>query len=218
MTMSYIAGLIAARQISLRALAGLVGLAIFINSKQAFTLWMRGSSKDRALPPVIFLLHLLSASGLIIWMAGRDLVYLLPYGVVPVAYLLALYFLGEHAICTEVAGFALLSLAGLVAKFAAAGEVDPRLFVAVAIFFTAGVFRVRIQLRKEMLYRIVMVAYVGVSVVVFRSVGVSALPLLPLADNIIFALTLYQAKLRTTGWIEMSKGAVFLALMQYSYY
>ena len=45
-------------------------------------------------------------------------------------------------IYTEVLGFILLSLAALIAKVAVGSGVDARLFGVVAVFFTAGVFRV----------------------------------------------------------------------------
>jgi hypothetical protein len=37
--------------------------------------------------------------------------------------------------------------------------------------------------------------------------------LLPLAENIVMAFTLYKVRLQTTGWIEVVKSLAFLVLM-----
>ncbi|TAN39032.1 MAG: hypothetical protein EPN25_12650 [Nitrospirae bacterium] len=214
MTISSMAGLIAGRQVNLPALASVLSLALLINAKQAFTVWMRTPPGKRYAPGMIFILQVLVASALLIPLFQQyGVLALLPFALFPATYLLSLKVLGEHAIQTEVLGFILLSLSALVVKAAAGGGLDARLFFVIAVFFTAGVFRVRIQLKKEWLYRAIMIGYVVASVVLFLSLGYRPILLLPLADNLIFAVTRYRVGLATTGWIEMTKGFAFLLLM-----
>jgi hypothetical protein len=68
-----------------------------------------------------------------------------------------------------------------------------------------------------MRYRIMMVAYATGSTVLYITFGLPLLLLVPLIDNVLFALTLYRAGLSTTGWLEVSKGLVFLGLLAFSY-
>ena len=213
MSLSFISGLVAVPRVSAAAGAAFISLALFINSKQALTVWMRSTTADRTAPMIVFLVQLLAASTLFAAVAGPELTALMPYAVVPAAYLLSLKLLGEHSIITEVLGFILLSLSSLVARFTAAGGIDARLFLAVALFFTAGVFRMRIQFRKEIFYRIVMVVYVLLAVAIYQAAGLPLLLLLPLADNLLFAVFLYRVGLSTTGWIEMTKGIAFTVLL-----
>lgn len=214
MTMAYLSGLIAARHININALAGFLSLALLINAKQAVTIWMRTAAKERIEPGTIVIMHILCASVLLYPLYNNHgLLQLLPYAAFPAAYLLSLRFLGEHAIATEVLGFILLSLAALVAKAIVGSGLDPSLFIVVAVFFVAGVFRVRLQLKKKMLYRILLFCYVGTAAVLFYRVGYRIFVLLPLIDNMVFALTMYRVGLQTTGWIEMAKGFLFLLLL-----
>jgi hypothetical protein len=53
--------------------------------------------------------------------------------------------------------------------------------------------------------------------VLYITFGLPLLLLVPLIDNVLFALTLYRAGLSTTGWLEVSKGLVFLGLLAFSY-
>ncbi|MDH4233333.1 MAG: hypothetical protein OEW04_15045, partial [Nitrospirota bacterium] len=133
------------------------------------------------------------------------------------AYLFCLKFLGEHSILTEISGFVLLSLSSLIAKFTTSGVIDPGLFIAASVFFTAGVFKVRVQFTKGMAQRILMVIYIAFAFTTYWLMHIPVLVLLPLTDNLIFSLTLYRAKLRVTGWLEVLKGVAFLLLMALSY-
>jgi hypothetical protein len=77
---------------------------------------------------------------------------------------------------------------------------------------------VRVQFRKSVLHRFLMVIYIGFALAVCRLINTPVLVLLPLIDNLIFSITLYKAKLRVTGWLEVLKGAAFLLLMAYSFH
>lgn len=214
MTLAYLTGLIAARQINLKSLAGFLALALLINAKQAVTIWMRTAARERIAPGMIFVVQILAASALLCPLYQQyDIFLLLPFAVFPAAYLLSLNIFGEHAITTEVLGFILLSLAALVAKAIVGSGLDKSLFIVVAVFFIAGVLRVRIQLKKKFRYRVVMFLYVGAAAGLFYLMGYRVALLLPFVDNLVFALTLYRVGLQATGWIEMVKGVVFLLLL-----
>jgi len=195
-----------------------IAIALYINSKQAFVLWMRrrGGKPSRTL--AVFGAQVLAATVVLLPFLWGSLGPLMPYALAPLVYLLCLKFLGEHSLLTEISGFVLLSLSALLAKLAVTGVIDPALFATVAIFFTAGIFKVRIQLRKGILYRVLMFIYLGCAFAVYLLIHTPVLVLLPLIDNLIFAVTLYHLKLRMTGWLEVLKGVVFLLLMAYGFH
>ena len=217
MTLSYLTGLVVSGRVTPGAMAVFIAIALYINSKQAFVLWMRRRKENSVRSLAIFMLQVLSATMLLLPVLGKGLASLMPYALVPFAYLICLKFLGEHSIITEISGFVLLTLSALVAKLTATGVIDPALFTAVAVFFTAGVFRVRVQLTKGMSQRILMVIYVVFAIATYLLIHAPVLVLLPLIDNLVFSITLYRLKLRETGWMEVMKGAAFLLLMAINY-
>ena len=214
MTIAYLSGLAEGHSAGIRSLAGFLAMALLINAKQPLTILMRAAKGAKTLPAMILTLHILLASLLLTPLYQiYDLHRLMPYAVFPAAYLLSLKLFGEHSITTEVSGFILLSLSALIAKAISGGGIDSRLFMVVAVFFVAGVFRVRIQLRRQLLYRLVMIGYVCIAVPLFYLMGFRTVLLLPLADNLLFAITLYRVGLPATGWIEMTKGMLFFLLI-----
>ena len=217
MTLSYLTGLVVSDKITPGVVAVFMATALYINSKQAFVLWMRRREGNRSRSLAAFILQILAATMLLLPVLGKNLALLMPYAFVPLAYLISLKFLGEHSIITEISGFALLSLSALLAKLTATGVIDPLLFTTVAIFFTAGVFKVRVQFAKGMLQRILMVIYVGFAIAAYWLMHTSVVILLPLIDNLVFSITLYRLKLRFTGWLEVLKGVAFLLLMAMNY-
>jgi len=217
MTLSYLTGIIVSSRVTPGAVAVFIAIALYINSKQAFVLWIRRRGENPSQALAIFLAQAVAATIILLFVLGSRLYSLMPYAVVPLAYLLCLRFLGEHSILTEISGFVLLSLSSLAAKLTTAGVADPALFIAVAVFFTAGVFKVRVQFKKGMAQRILMVFYIAFAFIVYRLIPLPALALLPLIDNLIFSLTLYRVKVRVTGWLEVLKGVIFLLLMALSY-
>lgn len=217
MTLSYLTGLVVSGRVTLGAMAVYIAIALYINSKQAFVLWMRRRKEKSLRSLAVFILQVLSATMLLLPVLGNSLASLMPYALVPFAYLICLKFLGEHSIITEISGFVLLSLSALVAKLTTTGVIDPALFTAVAVFFTAGVFRVRVQLKKGMSQRVLMVIYIIFATATYLVIHTPIFILLPLIDNLVFSITLYQIKLRGTGWMEVMKGAAFLLLMAINY-
>jgi len=189
----------------------LLALSLLINSKQAFTKWMRKTG-DRK-PLIILLAHIVAAAIILSSVFGKDLPRLLPLLALPAAYLLMSKFAGEHYILTELLGFALLSLAAVLAKFLITGGLDARLFVGVALYFGAGVFKVKAMLLKKTRDRALAALYPFFAVPVYLWMNLPLIALLPLADNVVAAATLYKARLRTIGWIEVGKSLLFLGLM-----
>ncbi len=218
MTLSYLTGLVVSNRVTPGAVAVFMAIALYINSKQAFVLWMRRREGNPLRSLAAFVVQVLAATMLLLPVLGKDLSLLMPYALVPLAYLISLKFLGEHSIITEISGFVLLSMSALVAKLTAAGVSDPVLFATTAIFFTAGVFKVRVQFTKGLLQRVLMAIYVGLSIAAYRLMHTPAIILLPLIDNLVFSITLYRLKLKVTGWLEVFKGVAFLLLMAMNYH
>ncbi|MCI0468508.1 MAG: hypothetical protein L0Y62_00400 [Nitrospirae bacterium] len=211
---SCLAAIITTGSFNLKAAVSFISLSLLINSKQAFTLWMR-SARSEALQ--VFLLQAISASVLIMVFLWGDLIRLLPYAFIPIAYMLLLYLAGEHALITQVVGFALLTLSSLIIKFATSGDIDIRLYIAVMLFCASGVFKVRLQLKRGLSERLMMILYLGLIAFVYQAYKIPAALLLPLIDNIVFSLTLYKVKLKTLGWIEVVKGVLFLFIISNSW-
>ena len=208
---AYGIGLGVSRAFPWQAVPVLFALALLINSKQAYTKWVRQRTVRRHL--LVFLGQLAAAAVILIPVYGRGIPQLLPLLLFPAAYLLLNRFAGEHFVLTELLGFALLSLAAVLAKFLVVEGVDVRLFVATALYFTAGVFKVKSVLLKKTLDRVLTVVYVLFAAYAYRRFQISFIILLPLVENIFMALTLYKVRLQTTGWIEVVKSLLFLALM-----
>jgi hypothetical protein len=217
MTLSYLTGILVNGVVSWKVIPAFTAISLLINSKQALTLWLRSQRSGTGRHMAVFFVQIGLASMILLHLLGGAVTKFLPYAAVPMFYILLNSFAGEHAIYTEIAGFALLALAALISRFLCTGQVDPRLYIAVAVFFCAGVFKVRVQLRKRIWERSAMGLYLMFAAAVYYVIGAPFVALLPLADNLIFTLTLYKIKLRTTGWTEVMKGVTFLVLMSLFY-
>ena len=212
---AYIAGLFAGGRLTPEAFPVLIALAMLVNSKQAFTLWLRQRRDTQSL--TVFLGQVAFATLLLLYVFHGGVAPLLPLLIIPAAYLAVNRIAGEHALATEVLGFLLLSLAAPIAKYAVSLSLDYRLFIAVAVFFCVGVFKIRVQLRKTDRDRIVSATAVAAGVVIYLAAKLPLILLLPLADNLLFSAVPYQVKLKTTGWIEVAKSVVFLVLIAIYY-
>jgi hypothetical protein len=211
LTVAFLAGLGVSRAFPWQAIPLFLALGLLINSKQAYTKWMRGKG-DRT-PFIVFLGQVAAATVVLLALFGDSLPQLLPLLIFPAAYLLMNRLAGEHHVLTELLGFALLSLAAVLAKFLVVHGVDVRLFAATALYFTAGVFKVKAVLFRKTRDRILAVLYILFSSIVYRRFQISPVILLPLAENVVMAATLYKVRLQTTGWIEVAKSLAFLGLM-----
>ena len=211
LTVAFLIGLGVAREFPWQALPLFIALGLLINSKQAYMKWTRQPLERKHLG--VFLGQVAAASVILFALFAGNLSQVLPLLIVPAAYLLMNRYAGEHHVLTELLGFALLSLAAVLAKFLVVEGVDVRLFVATALYFTAGVFKVKAVLLRKMRDRVLTVLYVLFAAYVYRRFVISLLVLLPLAENIAMAIFLYKVRLQTTGWIEVAKSLAFLALM-----
>lgn len=192
-----------------------LALGLLINSKQAYTKWSRRTEDRKSL--VIFLAHIGVAAVALFAIFEGDIPMLLPLLIFPLAYLLMNKFAGEHFVLTEVLGFALLSLSAVLAKFLLTGGLDVRLFVGTALYFMAGVFKVKAMLLKKKKDRILTVLYVIFAALVYHRMHIPVIILLPLVDNLIVSASPYKVKLQTTGWIEVGKSLIFLFLFIHYY-
>ncbi len=208
---SYAIGLGVSRAFPWQAAPLLAALALLINSKAAFLSWMRSKGDRRATG--LFLAQAAVGGFILLALFREGILQLLPLVVFPAAYLLSTRFAGEHALATELFGFCLLSLAAVLTKFLVVQGVDVRLFAAVALYFGAGVFKIKFFLLRKTRYRILMLLYILLAVFIYRRFYIQLLILLPLAENLAAVAMPYKVRLRTTGWIEVVKSLVFLGLM-----
>jgi hypothetical protein len=210
MLISFLAGILISKKITPSSIVSLLSLCLYINSKQAFTIWIRQNDR-RAF--YLFSGQTLVATILILTAFSSDSLKIMPFVSIPIIYLLSLRFSGEHALITELMGFAVLTLSSLIARFSVTGVIDLSLYIATALFFMAGVLKVRIQLKKRMSDRVAMIFYIFIAMALYYLIDMPLIILLPLIDNLIFSLTLYRVRLATTGWIEVAKSISFLILI-----
>lgn len=214
MILSFLIGILISGTFNLSSFLSLLSVSMFINSKQAFTIWIRQKEPNAV---YIFLGQVIIGSLFTILAFSSETLRLIPFAIIPLSYVASLYLLGEHAVLTELLGFATLTMAAPLARFSVSGLIDIPLYVATAIFFMAGVLKVRIQLRKRLTDRFIMISYIVISIIVYSLIKIPVILLLPLMDNLIFALTLYRVRLATTGWIEVTKSVTFVVLSIFFY-
>jgi len=210
LTIAYLTGLGVSRSFTWQVVPVFLALGLLINSKQAFTKWTRRPRERLALG--VFAGQIAIAALVLLAAFGSDVPRLLPLLVFPAAYLVMNKMAGEHFILTEVLGFALLSLAAVLVKFLLTDGLDIRLFLGVALYFTANVFKVKTMLLRKMQYRVLTVLSAVFAVFVYQRMNIPVIILLPLVDNLIAAATLYKVKLQTIGWMEVVKSLTFLGL------
>ena len=192
-----------------------LALSLLINSKQAYTKWIRRGDDRKSL--AIYLGQVVVAAVIFLAIFSTNIPRLLPLLIFPGAYLVMNKVAGEHFILTEVLGFALISLAAVLVKFLLTDSLDMRLFLGVAMYFTANVFKVKTMLFKKMQFRVLTALSVFFAVFIYQLISIPIIVLLPLTDNIVAAATLYKVKLQTVGWMEVAKSLVFMGLFIYFY-
>jgi len=210
LTIAYLTGLGVSRSFTWQVIPVFLALGLLINSKQAFTKWTRRPRERLALG--VFVGQIAIAALVLLAAFGSDVPRLLPLLVFPAAYLVMNKLAGEHFLLTELLGFALLSLAAVLAKFLLTNGLDVRLFVGVALYFTAGVFKIKAMLLGKTRDRVLTALAVVFSAFVYHEMHIPVIILLPLADNLIVAVMPYRVKIQTTGWIEAAKSLLFLGL------
>ena len=212
---AYLIGLGVSRAYSWAVIPLFLALGLLINSKQVFMKWMRRTGDRTSL--AILLVQIAVAAVILVGIFRSDIPRLLPLLIFPALYLFMNKLKGEHFVLTEVLGFTLLSLAAVLVKFLLTNGLDVRLFLGVALYFSAGVFKIKAVLLKKTGDRVLTAIAVVVAVVVYLRMHIPIIILLPLVDNVIVAAILYRVKLKTTGWIEVAKSLAFLGLF-ISYY
>jgi hypothetical protein len=212
---AYLIGLGVSHAFSWAAIPLFLALGLLINSKQAFMKWVRRTGDRTSL--TVFLGQIAVAVAILVGVFRGDIPRLLPLLIFPALYLFMNKLKGEHFVLTEVLGFTLLSLAAVLAKFLLTDNLDMRLFLGVALYFSAGVFKIKAVLLKKTRDRVLTAIAVVVAAVVYHLMHIPIIILLPLVDNLIVAAVLYRVKLQTTGWIEVAKSLTFLGLF-ISYY
>jgi len=212
---AYLIGLGVSHTTSWTAMPLFLALGLLINSKQAFMKWVRRTGDRTSL--AVFLGQIAVAVVILVGVFRGDIPRLLPLLIFPALYLFMNKLKGEHFVLTEVLGFTLLSLAAVLAKFLLTDDLDIRLFLGVALYFSAGVFKIKAVLLKKTRDRVLTAIAVVVAVVVYHLMHIPIIILLPLVDNLIVAAVPYRVKLQTTGWIEVAKSLTFLGLF-ISYY
>ena len=184
------------------------GLAFLINSKYPLASALRSKGKKEHV--LWFLFFALTGFALLIPFLVEGIKTFQIFAVLIASYIILLSSGKEHHLATELNGFALLTISAPVVYFAVTGEMSWKLYLAVTAFFSAGVFKVRLRLRKTPLFRLVMVFYCIAAAVIFYYLDISVLLLLPFLENIMTSLWMREEKLRTTGNIELIKSVIFI--------
>lgn len=212
-----IAGLLAQPQETGRDFSNLtaltiLGLTFLVNSKNplASALRTRWEKKEH-----VFWFLFFTVSGLVLLAPFliEGIKTFLIFSVLVFSYAIFLYKGKEHNLFTELNGFALLTLSAPIVYFTVTGELSLKLYAAVLLFFGAGVFKVRVRIRKTLQYRWVMALYCAGAAVIYYLLDIPVLILLPLTENIVSALLMREEKLRTTGYTELIKGIIFIILV-----
>jgi len=216
---SFLAGLIMAsgKAIGINTLFLFIGLSLLFNSKQALVTGLRLKNRFAW---IVFSFQILSGLMLLFFSINSyfstsepQVLKLYAFGLIPLIYILSLLILGEHNLFTEIAGFLSLCLSSLIAYFSVTKLINIHLYIMVSLFFVAGVFKVRVQLKKGFLERLMGILYLLFVFLLILVLRLPLLPFLPLIDNLIHSLFLYRTRLKTTGWIEVLKGIAFLGLL-----
>ena len=90
-----------------------------------------------------------------------------------------------------------------------------KLYAAVLTYFAAGVLKVRAMVKKTVPYRLLMVVYCAAAPAFCYVMNIPVILLLPLVENIVSVIMMREERLRSTGNIELIKGAVFLILASF---
>jgi hypothetical protein len=190
----------------------IAGLTFLINSKNPLTSAIRSGWKKKG-HAAWFLFFSISGIALMAHFLVRGIRPFSPFSLLAVSYAALLLKGKEHSIIAELNGFALLTLTAPVVYFSVTGDLSLRLYAAVFLFFAAGVFKVRVRIRKTLKYRWIMALYCAGAALIYFLLNINLVILLPLIENILSVLFMREEKLRATGYTELTKGVLFLALL-----
>ena len=197
---------------SVKTLATILGLVFLVNSKAPFASLLRTGKKNKE-HLGWFLFFVLSGLALVVpFLIKAKLILMVSFLLVAI-YLVFVASGNEHYLLAELNGFALLTLSAPIVYFTITGDVSWRLYAAVQVFFGAGVMKVRVRLKKTLPYRSLMLIYCAAGPLFYYYLNIPVILLLPLSENIVSVILMREERLRTTGNIELIKGAVFLLLL-----
>ncbi len=200
------------REFGFLTVCTILGLTFLINSKNPLTsaLKTKGQNKESVL---WFLFFFSVGITLLVPILREGIQDFWLFSLLVFSYSMLLLAGKEHHIIAELNGFAMLTLSAPIVYYAVTGEVAMNLYVAVTLFFSAGVIKVKVRLKKTLFYRWIMAFYCVVAAVVYSLLNISLLILLPLIENVISVLVMRDEKLKTTGNTEMVKGIIFVILL-----
>ena len=190
----------------------ILGLTFLINSKNPLASLLKRKAIEKQ-HLLWFLFFCIAGFALLIPFLIDGIRQFSLFSLLALSYIILLSQGKEHHLFTELNGFALLTLSAPIVYFVVTGEMSLRLYLAVLIFFGAGVFKVKIRMRKTLAYRWTMVIYCAAAATLFSFLNISVILLLPLVENIVSALLMREEKLRRTGNIELTKGIIFIILI-----
>ncbi len=200
----------------------IIGMAFLINAKVPFSSLLRAGAFTASSEPETvdkyrehicwFLIFLVSGLLLMVPFLMDAFRYFAGFSILVISYTILMSKGKEHHLLAEINGFALLTVSAPVIYFTVTGDVSMRLYAAVLIFFTAGVLKVRVRIRKSTAYRITMICYCGGALAVYYLLQIPLILLSPLIENILSAIRLRDEKLQTVGDIELAKGIIFIIL------
>ncbi|RPI33666.1 MAG: hypothetical protein EHM54_10470 [Nitrospiraceae bacterium] len=196
------------REFAAETLLTILGLTLLINSKPSIASSIRSKGKKEHILWLLF--FVIAGLALLTPFLVKGLNAFLIFALPAAGYLILLWAGKEHNLATELTGFSLLTVAAPAVYFAVTGDMSWKLYLAVTLFFWAGVLKVRMRLRKSGFFRSVMIFYCVTVSLIYNFLGVPVLILLPLLENVFTALWLRPEKLRATGYTELAKGILFL--------
>jgi len=189
----------------------ILGSAFLINSKNPLASALRSKEKKEHI--LWFLFFTLTGLVFLIPFLIEGIKTFQIFAILIASYIILLSSGKEHHLAAELNGFALLTISAPVVYFAVTGEMSWKLYLAVTAFFAAGVFKVRLRLRKTPLFRLIMIFYCAAAAVIFHIANISIFILLPFIENIMSALWLREERLSATGNMELAKSILFVALI-----
>ncbi len=205
---------LADREFSVLTLLTIAGLTLLINSKKPISSAIRTTGESKRKHIIWITLFSMTGFVLLIPFLLKGLNTFIIFSPLIVSYVYLLFIGKEHSVLAEINGFALLAISAPIVHFVITDEMSLRLYFAVFMFFTAGVFKVRAKVKKTVAYRLLMVIYCVATPAVYQLIiKVPAIVLLPFAENIISVLWLRDESLRTTGNLELIKGIIFSVLL-----
>ncbi len=190
----------------------IMGLAFLINSKNPLAAVIRSKGKKKE---HVGWFMFFSIAGLLqlVPFLNQGIGAFWPFFLLIVSYSILLSKGKEHHLIAELNGFAMLTLSAPIVYFAFTGDMSLKLYAAVSLFFAAGVFKVRVKLKKTLFYRWLMVLYCAAACAAFYLLHISVIILLPFIENIAIAVWMREEKLKTTGYTELVKGIIFIILI-----